>query len=43
LIFGAEAHHEILREVDAIRGIALEGIDGFLALIAAGKLVAASS
>jgi lysophospholipase len=43
LIFGAEAHHEILREVDAVRDIALEGIDGFLALIAAGKLAAASS
>ena len=40
LIFGAEAHHEILREVDAIRDIALEGIDGFLTLVAERKLVA---
>lgn len=34
LIFGEEAHHEILREVDAVRNIAIEGIDGFLTLIA---------
>ncbi|HSG34090.1 MAG TPA: alpha/beta hydrolase [Sphingomonadaceae bacterium] len=29
-LFGKEAHHEILREVDRIRDLALEGIDGFL-------------
>jgi len=34
LIFGKEAYHEILREEDAIRDIAIEGIDGFLTLIA---------
>lgn len=33
LIFGEEAYHEILREVDAIRDIAIEGIDGFLTLV----------
>ncbi len=36
-IFGAEASHEILREVDAVRDLAVEAIDGFLALIAARK------
>lgn len=40
LIFGAEAYHEILREIDSIRDIALEGIDGFLVLIAEGRLAA---
>jgi lysophospholipase len=30
LRFGKEAHHEILREVDAVRDRALAGIDGFL-------------
>jgi lysophospholipase len=34
-LFGEEANHEILREVDAVRDLALEGIDGFLTLIAA--------
>lgn len=33
-IFGAEARHEILREIDPIRGIAVEGIDGFLTQVA---------
>ncbi len=33
-IFGEEAHHEILREVDAVRDLALEAIDGFLSMIA---------
>jgi lysophospholipase len=37
LIFGAEACHEILREIDAIRDIALDGIEGFLTLIAERK------
>jgi lysophospholipase len=30
LRFGTEAHHEILREVDAVRDRALAGIDAFL-------------
>ncbi len=34
-IFGEEAHHEVLREVDEVRNLALEAIDGFLAQIAA--------
>lgn len=33
-IFGAEAYHEILREIDPIRNLAIEGIDGFLTVIA---------
>src|SRR3569833_2107236 len=33
-IFGAEAYHEILREIDPIRNLAIEGIDGFLNVIA---------
>ncbi len=36
-IFGAEARHEILREVDAVRDLAIEAIDGFLATIVARK------
>jgi len=34
-LFGDEAFHEILREVDSVRNLALEGIDGFLSLVAA--------
>ena len=30
LTFGAEAHHELLREVDTVRGRALDAIDAFL-------------
>ncbi len=33
-LFGEEAHHEVLREVDAVRNLALEAIDGFLSLVA---------
>ena len=33
-IFGAEAYHEILREIDPIRNLAVDGIDGFLTVIA---------
>lgn len=33
-LFGKEAHHEILRETDAVRDLAIEGIDGFLTVIA---------
>jgi lysophospholipase len=33
-LFGEECHHEIFREIDAIRDLAIEGIDGFLTLIA---------
>ena len=32
-IFGAEASHEVLREVDAVRDLAIEAIDGFLSLV----------
>jgi lysophospholipase len=32
-IFGAEACHEVLREVDAVRDLAIEAIDGFLSLV----------
>jgi lysophospholipase len=34
-LFGKEAFHEIFREEDRIRDLALEGIDGFLSVIAA--------
>ncbi|MDE2435477.1 MAG: alpha/beta hydrolase [Sphingomonadales bacterium] len=34
--FGEEAHHEILREIDAVRDRALDACDDFLARIAAG-------
>jgi lysophospholipase len=34
-LFGEEAYHEILREIDAVRDLAIEGIDGFLTLVAA--------
>ena len=37
LIFGAEARHEVLREVDAVRDRALAAIDEFLARKAATK------
>ncbi|MBP6364470.1 MAG: alpha/beta hydrolase, partial [Novosphingobium sp.] len=33
--FGKESHHEILREVDAVRGRALAACDAFLERIAA--------
>lgn len=36
LRFGAEAHHEVLREEDAVRDRAIEACDDFLARIAAG-------
>ncbi|HEX7709514.1 MAG TPA: alpha/beta hydrolase [Sphingomonadaceae bacterium] len=39
-IFGEEARHEILREIDSVRDIAIEGIDRFLAGVAE-KAVAA--
>jgi len=38
-IFGAEARHEILREADTVRDLALEAIDGFLSIIASSKAV----
>jgi lysophospholipase len=34
-LFGEEAYHEILREADEVRDLAIEGIDGFLTLVAA--------
>ena len=34
--FGKEAHHEILREADAVRARALAAADAFLARIAGG-------
>ena len=37
LHFGIEAHHEILRETDAVRGRALAACDAFLARIAASR------
>jgi lysophospholipase len=40
LIFGEESYHEILREIDPIRDLAIEGIDGFLTLIAERKAAA---
>ncbi|MBS1239979.1 MAG: Lysophospholipase [Proteobacteria bacterium] len=36
-IFGEEARHEVLREVDAVRDLAVEAIDDFLSVIAAKK------
>lgn len=37
-IFGSEAHHEILREEDKIRDLAMEAIDGFLMVLAAREV-----
>ena len=34
--FGAEAHHEILREADTVRNRALAAVDAFLARFVAG-------
>lgn len=42
LIFGAEARHEVLREVDAVRDLAVEAIDGFLSVIASRKAASQS-
>ena len=41
-IFGEEAHHEVLREIDAVRNLALEGIDGFLSGIASREAASPS-
>jgi len=38
LLFGSEARHEILREVDAVRDRALAGIDGFLEKLKTGQI-----
>lgn len=37
MAFGKEAHHEILREVDAVRGRAMNGITEFLDRVASAK------
>ncbi|WEK48081.1 MAG: alpha/beta hydrolase [Candidatus Andeanibacterium colombiense] len=36
-VLGNEASHEVLREIDAVRDLVIEGIDGFLAGVAAKK------
>lgn len=40
-IFGSEARHELLREEDAVRDLAIEAIDGFLGQVAAKGATAA--